>query len=282
MVGQDNHPCSVCGESRGEAFRCFFNGYGGLIKLWRCRICGYVAQNLGPGRWTPPDDLAGGAVKGFLGSGDRWMYPHRRRALMDIRRRISKVCPSGRLLDVGGGDGQFLHLCKQADFSCLGIEPNASLAEHATNASGVEVTAGRYEAGSFTADSFDIITFIQVLEHLPNPGEALGAAREHLRPGGLLVIEVPSIRSPHWVAWRVTRCGRVLENRFGVFPEHVGYYSPKSLTELTRRAGFRRISLVTGRWRFKYGGLLRTVAYALDPLLNRLGVGGILYMGINT
>ena len=281
MVGQDNHPCSVCGERRGEAFRRFFNGYGGLVKLWRCRMCGYVAQNIGAGRWEPPDDLAGGAVEDFLAGGEQWMYPHRRRVLDDIRRRISRVIPSGRLLDVGSGDGQFLHLCKQAGYTSVGIESSAALTEHAAMAADVEVTGGEYSASSFTAGSFDIVTFIQVLEHFPAPAEALDAAREHLRPGGLLVIEVPSIRSPHWIAWRATRCARLLENRFGVFPEHVGYYSPKSLTELTRRAGFRKISLITGRWRFKYTGLLRTVAYPIDPLLNRLRIGGILYMGTN-
>ena len=279
MVGQDIHPCSVCGESRGEGFRHFFNGYGGAVKLWCCRTCGYVAQNIGPGRWEPPNELAGGAVENFLAGGQQWMYPHRRRVLSDICRRISRVIPSGRLLDVGCGDGQFLHLCKQAGYTSIGVEPSATLSEHAAMAAGVEVRAGEYSASSFAADSFDIVTFIQVLEHIPAPAEVLDAAREHLRPGGLLVIEVPSIRSPHWIAWRATRWARLLENRFGVFPAHVGYYSPKSLAELTRRAGFREISLITGRWRFKYTGLLRTVAYPIDPLLNRLRIGGILYMG---
>jgi hypothetical protein len=64
-----------------------------------------------------------------------------------------------------------------------------------------------------------------------------------------------------------------------VIREHVGYYAPASLLELTRRAGFEKISLTAGRWRFKYTGALRAAGYALDPLWNFLGVGGILYLG---
>lgn len=45
----------------------------------------------------------------------------------------------------------------------------------------------------------DAITLIQTLEHIPAPAEVLDAAHGHLRPGGTLMIEVPSLHAPNYL-----------------------------------------------------------------------------------
>lgn len=282
MAREQLNPCSVCGRCEPGNFAPFFNG---AITLWRCRGCGYVSPAIGPGNWQPPTELAGEGSEAFVASGEAWRYPHRSRVLRDIARRI--VRRSGRdarLLDVGCGDGQFLALAREAGLIPVGIEGDEALTLHAAACSGCDVRGGRDALdvlAELPAEGFDVVTFIHSLEHFANPYDVLVAARRVLRPGGWLVVDLPSIRSPHWLAWRATGRARFIDNAWGVIDEHAGYYTPGTLQQLTRRAGFCTRQLTTGRWRYKYGGLARVAAVLLDPLLNALRVGGVFYMGKN-
>ena len=267
--------CGLCGEGRREAFALYFDG---KVKLHRCRTCGFVSQL--PGSPARIESYADYYNLAFAKQGQRFMYPRRRAVLADIRDRVLGVCPEGRLLDVGCGDGHFLHLCRRPELFCVGVEESPVLAGYAAEQSGATVVTGRYEKGMFDKGRFDVVTLIQVLEHVPWPREVLATARYHLRRGGLLVVEVPSIRSPHYLAWRLTGIRWFVRPPNGIVSCHIGYYTPRTLERLAREAGFRKLSLVTGRWRCKYTGLLRAAGYVLDPLLNAFRVGGICYLGV--
>jgi hypothetical protein len=124
-----------------------------------------------------------------------------------------------------------------------------------------------------------VITFIQVVEHLLNPLEILEIVQYHLKPGGIIMIEVPSRFAPHFLAYKATGIKWFVKPPDGVIDCHVSYFSPRSMRHLTQLAGFSEQSLVTGRWKAKYRGLLRYVAVFTDPIMNALGIGGILYTG---
>ena len=68
-------------------------------------------------------------------------------------------------------------------------------------------------------------------------------------------------------------------NPNGVVCGHCGYYTPKSLTTLTTTCGLKELAITTGRWQYKYTGLLGQVGKIIDPFLNSLKIGGILYIG---
>ena len=144
---------------------------------------------------------------------------------------------------------------------------------------GAKIIQGQYDKDMFPQDYFDIITFIQVLEHIPDPISALETAKYHLRVNGILVIEVPSIHSPHFLAYQWTGIKRFVKPPDGVIYSHYGYYTPKSLNALTKRCGFEELKVTTGRWQYKYAGLLGKVGKIIDPLLDSLKIGGILYIG---
>jgi SAM-dependent methyltransferase len=280
MTEQQLNPCSVCGQCDAERFSMFFEGQ---LTLWRCKRCGYVSPGIGRGNWQPPEQLAGEGAAAFVESAKDWRYPHRRRVLQDIARRVAlRTGPAGRVLDVGCGDGQFLSLAREAGLTPVGIEGDEALAAQASQRSGCEVYGGRdglETLREWPEASFQAVTFIHSLEHFPNPCDMLVEARRVLRPGGLLAVDLPSIRSPHWLAWRATGITRFVDNAWGIIDEHAGYYTPATLEYLTLRAGFRTLTLTTGRWRYKYHGLAQAVALLLDPLLNVLRVGGIFYLG---
>lgn len=276
MQKQPTHACLVCGEDKAERFSIYFDGF---IKLFRCHTCSFVAQYPGPGKDARVDSYREYYDLAFLDQGKEWMYPEREQVLHDIARRIHDVHPSGKLLDVGCGDGLFLAQAKKFGYTCFGIEDSADLSGYAKKKTGATVLTGQYNADSFPPHSFDVISFIQVVEHLPDPISVLGIVRQHLAPNGLLVIEVPSIHAPHFLAYSLTGMKKFVDNPHGIIDCHIGYYTPRTMRQLTDTAGFTEQQLVTGRWKYKYHGALKAMAHVLDPLFQVSGIGGILYIG---
>ncbi len=269
--------CPLCGEKNPDAFRIYFDGY---IKLYRCRTCTFVAQYPGPGSYTIVEEYGDYYDLDFVKKGQEFMYPYRRRVLGDIADRVFKIVGAGKkILDVGCGDAHFLHLAEQKGLTATGVEPSKLLSEYGQGKIRGTVHNTYYSKDLFPAESFDVISFIQVVEHLVNPAELLEVAKYHLKPGGLIVIEVPSILSPHFLAWRFTGIKYFVKPPDGIIDCHVNYFTPKTMRALTQKVGFSEYKLVTGRWKVKYSGILRAMAYVLDPIFDIFGIGGILYIG---
>ena len=269
-------PCAVCGESRPEKFKIWFDGY---LKLYCCKGCGFVSQFPGPGKYTIITEYKNKYSLNFLKQGQDFMYPKRRRALQDIVDRITKYKATGDILDVGCGDGHFLYLSSKKGFNCYGVEDSEILSSYASSKSGAKVIQGLYNKKMFPKNSFDIISLIQVLEHISTPINVLKTVSYHLRSNGILVIEIPSISAPHFLAYRLTKIKKFVKPPNGVIYSHFGYYNPKSLLELTQKCSFKKKEFITGRWQYKYSGYLKIIGLMIDPLLDFTKVGGILYIG---
>jgi hypothetical protein len=95
----------------------------------------------------------------------------------------------------------------------------------------------------------------------------------------MVVIEVPSIHAPHFLAYRLTGIEWFVKPPTGVITTHQGYYRPRTLVTLVTGIGFSIVELTTGRWRVKYGGLISSMARLTDPLFDILRIGGILLIG---
>lgn len=269
-----SNPCAVCGETKPELFKIWFDGH---LKLYRCLRCGFVSQFPGPGRikTMADEDIF---PEGSLNDRKEFLYTKRRRVLQSIVDRIVSIKAEGKILDVGCADGHFLYLCAQKGLNCYGVEEIKTLASFASSRTGAQITNGSYRKEMFPENSFDIITFIQVLEHVTTPIDILETAKYHLRPNGILVIEVPSIRSPHFLLYEWTGIKKFAAPKWGkgVIYNHFAYYSPSSLRTLIEKCGFNCSLISTGRWAYKYSGILGRVGRMIDPLLNKLEVGGIL------
>ena len=269
--------CDVCGQTKPEMFKIYFDGY---LKLYKCKTCGFVAQYPGPGKNTIIFDYKD-KYQGFIEKQkvQEFLYPERQKALQDILNRIITYKASGRILDVGSGDGQFLHLCSKKGFECYGVDDSKILSEYASKKTNAKITQGLYDKKMFPQSYFDAISLIQVLEHIPNPTIALETAKYHLRPGGILLIEVPSIHNPRFLAYQWTGIKSFVKPPDGIIETHCGYYTQKVLKILTEKCGFKELGFTTGRWQYKYDGFFGIVGKVVDPLLNSLKIGGILYIG---
>lgn len=171
----------------------------------------------------------------------------------------------GRLLDVGANLGYFAREAATR-FDAIGIEPGAQTVSWGREHLGAPVQVGSIEDPhpEFTR-RFDAITMFDVIEHLPDPAQALARCREWLAPGGRLFLTTPDTGSlmarllgRHWYYIDLT--------------EHISLFSRQSLSTLLARTGFRIVATRTIGRSYKLSyierrlGQLSTDAWALRPL----------------
>jgi len=120
-----------------------------------------------------------------------WWWRAREVAIVRELRRLRKGTAPGRILDVGCGDG--VHFAALAEFGDVeGIEADASTLDPAGPwRSRIHVTA--FQAPLPIAGRYDVILFLDVIEHLDDPVAALALARSLLTPGGAVLVTVPAL-----------------------------------------------------------------------------------------
>jgi len=145
-----------------------------------------------------------------------------------IARAGEHIPPGSRVLDVGSFDGPlFLQL---ADRIASGVGIDEDIATSTQNAS------YRLVRGAFPRDApdetFDVITMLAVLEHVPpdEQAEFAAACAARLRPGGLVVITTPAPAVDHVLdALTALRLidGMALHQHYGFEPADTpGIFSP--------------------------------------------------------
>jgi SAM-dependent methyltransferase len=171
-----------------------------------------------------------------------------------VRRAILRSKPSGAVLDIGCGSGNFLRCMKEAGFSAFGIEPSESGSDFAREEHGIEIYRGMIEEYFASANSrqFDVVTLLNVLEHLSDPSQTLSQIRQILAPGGVLAVVVPDARF-HDLSGRLRRALGLrnpywLEQSASVLagfklPDHLCSFQPRTIESLLENCGFRLIKL---------------------------------------
>jgi SAM-dependent methyltransferase len=185
-----------------------------------------------------------------------------RARLRCLRRHVR----SGRLLDVGAGDGHFLSLARR-HFEVLGTEISSEAVRVAKARFGIDLVLSDLDDETFLARrAFDVITLFHVLEHVPTPSRLIRRCHRLLASGGWLIAALPN-ESP--IAWYKARhggralfrrlcAGQVRAIRFAdstPFPAldlagappggelHLSHFRPECVRALLVRHGFRIVRL---------------------------------------
>lgn len=203
-----------------------------------------------------------------------WKKHNFSQALKDIR-RLSRDDDetSIKLLDFGCSIGLFLSLVEDLGWQAYGIEPDAALALFAMEKFGLRVFNGTLRQADFPDAFFDIVTSFQVFEHLSDPATELAEITRVLNPGGLLVIDVPSIDN----IWY-----RILRERHRHFstPQHLYFFTPRTMTALLNQAGYEILEIrfptrslsIEHLIEHHIAGYSRTASIALGALARRLNL----------
>ena len=223
--------CVVCG---GEQFDIPVHGDA----LFSCRSCGLVFR---PGRDGAGLDHAFYEEQHFVSIEPDWIDGRRRVFAHEIR-RLASFRQTGRLLDVGAGHGFFLSACQDDGWQATGIEISRQAAAYARDNFALEIIETPIETAPLPEDAFDVVTFWNVLDQVPDPRAAVLAAVRALRPGGLLIVRSPNA-SFHL---RIRQLARSLAgvmpparklNRLTVF--HLYSFAPAVLQRLLTDAGMQ-------------------------------------------
>jgi SAM-dependent methyltransferase len=195
--------CPICGSSEQMpryALPDLAYYTAGTFHLVTCRACGCLYQSPRPTQTAVKDYYPGDyephrkAIEEQTGySALRWLKH------MQLRTRclqVSRLRPTGRLLDVGCSTGLFLNeMRRYGAWELVGVETDALATQYGRERFGLMIHEGQVEDFSWSGAPFDVITLWDVLEHLPNPGAALRRLRDLLAPGGHLIVSVPNLDS---------------------------------------------------------------------------------------
>ena len=225
-------------EFRAESIRITDSHYGRAWDLARCEDCGHSFADPCP---TPAfinalysaledplyDEESGGREKNFL----------------RVFKTLEKLRPEkGRLLDVGSATGILMDLAARLGWETEGVEPSSWAVTYARKKYGLTIHERVFEMAPLEAASFDVVTMIDFIEHTARPYDVMRKAAEVLRPGGLLCIVTPDIRS---AASRLAR-GKWWHLR----PAHLACFSRRSLDALLKRTGFSVVRRKSYSWTF--------------------------------
>ncbi len=211
-----------------------------LLNDWltRCTHCGLRRSRLDEARFN------GATTTGWDPATVEAMAGVRERDALALLDRLAAghLLPAGRqLLDVGCGPGWFVRAAAARGFDASGIEPDDRVAGPA-RAAGLAVTTGRFPEDCAQAH-YDVITFNDVFEHLPDPAAALAATRERLAADGRLVLNLPSARGIFLRTAELLARGGIttpLDRLWqrGFDSPHLFYFTPDALDALLARHGF--------------------------------------------
>lgn len=182
------------------------------IRNWHCTPINPRAKHLGPDEYRYMYEL----------EGRHWWFVSRRALAVRLIRSLGKRHPA--ILDAGCGTGWNL-----AEFGRLGeargIDVSAKAIEFCHRRGLRNVTRCPVEAMTVEDGAMDVVTCLDVLEHVPNPHQALREIRRVLKPHGTLILMVPALRLL-WSQHDEALC-------------HLRRYDAADLREELEEAGFR-------------------------------------------
>lgn len=149
--------------------------------------------------------------------------------------KFEKFRKTGKIIDVGCGIGYFLETAKSRGWQVYGTEYTDEAIQICKN-KGIKTNKGKLNSENYIPESFDIITSFEVLEHINNPLEEIDNFSKILRSGGLVYLTTPNFNS--FLRYK-------LKEKYDVitYPEHLSYYTHKTLNNLFKTANFNKLKL---------------------------------------
>jgi len=236
--------CVVCGSSSILRFDRDHEGR----TIDRCRRCGVLFLN--PqyaddwlmrlyGEYIPENTEEGSAAERM----------HRAPVHAYHLAMIERAVRPGRLLSVGCGNGVELEVARSRGWQIEGFDVDADTVARVAARLGVPIRSGRFLEVDWPDSIYDCVYLHHVLEHPKDPAAYLRRIRRLLRPGGVLFIACPNIRS-------ISNRWKTFAGKAGVKPRrgrhydswhHLFHFSPRTLSGLlVDRFGFEVLRVANG------------------------------------
>jgi 2-polyprenyl-3-methyl-5-hydroxy-6-metoxy-1,4-benzoquinol methylase len=216
------NPCPLC---RATSARPLFEKDG--LPYERCASCGLATRGGGE---SPP------SYHDYLPSLTQTLPPLTRKRYESLLARLAPLRRTGRFLDVGCGGGFLVETARDLGWTAEGTEVSLAAAEFGRGR-GVTIHAGVLSDAKLPAGAFDVVTMMEVIEHVPDPVALLRECADLLRPGGALYLT-----TPNWSS--LSR--RILGARWSAIGrDHVVYFTPRHMRRALGAAGLVPLSVTS-------------------------------------
>lgn len=156
-----------------------------------------------------------------------WWHVSKRNAVLNLIKQYVKISQP-RILDVGCGSGMNLSaLSRYGDV--FGVDSSPEAIKFCKKRNLKNVKLGYIEKTGFPANSFDLITALDVIEHTKDDQKSLKELYRILKPGGYLIVTLPAYQFL-WSQWDVVL-------------QHYRRYNVNLLTKLLKDNKFEILKL---------------------------------------
>jgi SAM-dependent methyltransferase len=144
---------------------------------------------------------------------------------------IQKLKPTGKLLDIGCAMGFFMEMANNAGYDVYGLDPSEYAINHVSKSLSCNLQVGTINTAQYQPEKFDVISMLDVFEHLADPISDLKKIYRWLKPDGILLIATGDTES-------IT--AKILGRHWTFFtpPQHVMCYHRQGISEVLGRSGF--------------------------------------------
>lgn len=152
-----------------------------------------------------------------------------------------------KLLDIGTGMGTLLEEAQSLGYDPEGIDLCPELVDSARQ-KGLKVHHMNAMCIN-EPEKYDVITMMDIIEHIPNPVALLRVLHRNLKPGGKLVVYTPNHRGAVVILARLMEkigIDFAIHEIFG--GNHVCFFDDRTLPAALHSVGFKMLSL----WKFPY------------------------------
>lgn len=223
--------CKLCGNADVRLF--YTQGDRHQFRFYRCSDCRLVIY----------DARAGVSQEKYLLTRVDPTAPTRqnrahRQSYAFIRRHVPGT---GRMIDLGCGDGTLLWLARRDGWQVFGVELFSEQTQVLRETLGIDVETSDIMAYKGVEEAWDCVVLTHVLEHLPDPLAALRKIRALLKPGGVAMLEFPNIDAFDARLRRLLERLHLHRRRYDASyrPGHVQEFCRASFTFAVERAGLK-------------------------------------------
>ncbi len=280
-IGQDNDPektnwqyppvrwesvgCNMCGSDDTELYhkeRLIYFDQELDFQIVRCSNCSLVYTNprladynalyLCDESYTDQssDEHASAKSNVFAGAMDQIEKYHR--AMADVNERPL-------LLDVGCGSGHFMEMAKARGYRVSGIEPSKRCVEYIEKNFDLPVVNANIMDADVPAESVDVITAWDVIEHVDDPKAMLGRCAQWLRPGGVMALRFPSASFQKIKGVVLNQILRTKHPAFGA-TMHLYFFNEDTFTQMANSVGLEIVAVKTTPMEMNAGSMMINVA----------------------